>query len=793
MRQFDSRAEAETLQRSFNARPLQDILLEARDLTRASFCGRVSYSRKVFIPLTHLCRDTCAYCTFAKTPRHVSAPYLAPEDVLAIARAGEKAGCREALFTLGDKPELRYEAARRFLNEHGFATTVDYLAHVCDLVLKQTTLLPHVNAGIMTEDEIARLRKVSVSQGIMLETVSERLCDRGEAHYGCPDKKPAVRIEMIEAAGRQSIPFTTGILIGIGETRLERIESLLAIKSIQERFGHIQEIIVQNFRAKSDTRFAGHEEPSLDELLWTTGVARIIFGGEMNIQAPPNLSFDNFPRLLDAGINDWGGISPVTADHVNPEAPWPAISKLQTATSAWGGVLQQRLAIYPEFAQNAARWVDAGLRGSLSKLIDTEGFAREDAWSPGAIAAIPSVHNQVRSHPKVEPILGRITSGDRPEEADIRTLFSARAGDVDAICQAANELRCRASGEIVRYVVNRNINYTNVCSYKCTFCAFSKGKAHEALRGKPYDLSLEEVARRAREAWDRGATEVCMQGGINPHYTGQTYLDLLRAVKNEVPQMHVHAFSPLEVSQGAKTLGVSVTTFLGMLRDQGLGSLPGTAAEILDDSVRDVICPDKLSAREWLEIVGAAHRVGLRTTATIMFGHVEGAESWARHLLSIRDLQQSTRGFTEFVPLPFVHMEAPMSLRGQARLGPTWREVRLMHAVARLVLHPLMTNIQASWVKLGEDGVARLLNEGVNDLGGTLMNESISRAAGTQHGQELSPERMEALIRAVARKPQQRTTLYQDVSAERRASSFDAPILSDLVQTPFTGKRREVA
>lgn len=782
-------AESEELLHAFEAKPLDDLAGDAAELCRAGFGGVITYSRKVFIPLTHLCRDTCAYCTFTKTPKQVLSPYLSPEDVLAIARAGEKAGCREALFTLGDKPELRYSAARKFLDEHGFATTVDYLEHVCALVLRETTLLPHVNAGIMTESEIARLRKVSVSQGIMLETVSERLCARGGAHFGSPDKDPRVRIEMIEAAGRQRVPFTSGILIGIGETRLERIQSLLALRTLHQRYGHIQEIIVQNFRAKSDTRFATHCEPNLDDLLWTASAARLIFGSEMNIQVPPNLSYGDFPRLLEAGINDWGGISPVTADHVNPEAPWPDLSKLEAATAAAGASLEQRLAIYPNYLRSASQWVDQGLLPSVLKVVDGEGLARDDSWSPGSLASIPTTSRVVRSDRRIEPILAKAETGARLSEHEIGALFAARAGDVNAICATADRVRAKASGDTVRYVVNRNINYTNVCTYQCRFCAFSKGKTHDDLRGKPYDLSLEEVARRAREAWERGATEVCMQGGINPYYTGQTYLDLLRAVKDEVPDIHVHAFSPLEITQGASTLGISVRRFLGMLRDAGLGSLPGTAAEILDDGVREIICPDKLSTDEWLDVIAAAHEAGLPTTSTIMFGHVENSSSWAKHLLHLRDLQERTGGFTEFVPLPFVHMEAPMSLRGQARTGPTWREVRLMHAVARLVLHPVITNIQASWVKLGEDGVSELLHGGVNDLGGTLMNESISRAAGTLHGQELAPQQMETIIERARRRPQQRTTLYRPVSTERRIASLNAPTLSDLVLTPFSGKR----
>jgi FO synthase len=769
--------------------PLAELFQRATELRYAGHQTTISYSRKVFIPLTHLCRDVCGYCTFAKTPREVTKPYLSPDDVVAIARAGARAGCHEALFTLGDKPELRYASAKDALFKLGFNSTVDYLDSVCALVLNETGLLPHINAGVMTEVEIARLRKVSISQGIMLESISPRLGERGGAHFGSPDKDPEVRMEVIAAAGRQRVPFTSGILIGIGETRLERIQSLLALKNLHDRYGHLQEIIIQNFRAKPGTRFAGFEEPDLDDLLWTVAVARLVFGPSMNIQSPPNLSYDAFPRLLEAGINDWGGISPVTVDHVNPEAPWPEIAKLDAATQRAGFSLQQRLAAYPAFIAKPSVWLDKALATKALRLVDAGGFVRDDDWTPGSIGSPPVAPNITRFDRQIDRLVSKASRGERLSEAEVVSLFRTRSGDVDLICTAADELRAKTCGDLVRYVVNRNINYTNVCSYQCGFCAFSKGKTHEHLRGTPYDLALEEVARRTREAWNRGATEVCMQGGINPRYTGETYLELLRTVKAECPDIHVHAFSPLEVSQGATTLGISVRHFLEMLRDAGLGSLPGTAAEILDDEVRAFICPDKLNTELWLEIIETAHQVGLRTTSTIMFGHVENYYNWAKHLLHLRDLQARTGGITEFVPLPFVHMEAPMSLRGQCRIGPTWREVRLMHAVSRLVLHPLVTNVQASWVKLGAKGISALLQNGVNDLGGTLMSESISRAAGTQHGQEFTPEQMESVIRSLGRRAQQRTTLYGLVPTERYEMSFGAAPLTEMIMTPFSARR----
>jgi FO synthase len=790
-------AQAGRLLAEYERTPLPELLAAAQALGRAGHGNVISYSRKVFIPLTRLCRDVCGYCTFATTPRQAGAAYLSPDEVLAIARAGRAAGCREALFTLGDKPELRYAAARTALRRLGHKTTVDYLIAMCELVLAETGLLPHVNAGVMSEAEIATLRRVSVSQGIMLETAAQRLGEPGGPHFGSPDKDPLVRLAMIEAAGRQKVPFTSGILIGIGETRRERIESLLALRDVHARHGHLQEIIVQNFRAKPGTRMAGCAEPPLDDLMWTAAVARLILGPAMNIQVPPNLSFAEFPKLAETGINDWGGISPVTADHVNPEAPWPQIATLERATAAAGYTLVQRLAVYPDYALASEHWLDRTLVPRVLSDIDATGFAREDAWVPGDLAPPPAPSpRRGEGSPapsSITSILDRAKAGDRLAPDDIVRLFAARGPEVEEIGAAADTLRAKMNGDVVTYVVNRNINYTNVCSYACSFCAFSKGKLHDHLRGRPYDLALEEIARRTEEAWQRGATEVCLQGGIHPAYTGDTYLTLLRTVKEAVPGMHVHAFSPLEISHGAQTLGLPVAAFLERLQKEGLGSLPGTAAEILDDAVRARICPDKLATNEWLDVVATAHRVGLRTTATIMFGHVEDTRAWATHLLRLRDLQERTGGLTEFVPLPFVHMEAPMYLKGGARRGPTWRETVLMHAVARLALHPVVTNIQASWVKAGPAGVARLLAAGVNDCGGTLMNESISRAAGTQHGQELPPADMEAMIRAAGRRPRQRTTLYRAVDAQRQHLSFDAPVLAPVVQTPVPRRQRAQA
>jgi len=765
--------------------PLADLIAASGSLRDEGHGRSISYSRKVFIPLTHLCRDVCHYCAFAERPHAGRPAYLSPNEVLAVARAGAAAGCTEALFTLGDKPELRYRAAREALDALGYETTIDYLQAMCALVLRETGLLPHANPGIMSRSEIAGLRTVSASQGIMLESLSARLCEPGGVHYGSPDKQPEARLETLRLAGELRVPFTTGILIGIGETRAERLEALFAIRDLHRGFGHVQEVIVQNFRAKAATKLAGAPEPDLDDLLWSIAAARLILGPAMNIQAPPNLSPGVYPQLIAAGINDWGGISPVTPDHVNPEAPWPAIAELAERTAAAGKLLAHRLPIYPSYARDLAGWSAPEVATQVRRLSDAEGLARGDDWAPGTKATprMPPVH--ARSvDPAIVRIIARAQGGARLDAPEIVQLFAARDADCQRVVAAADELRQATSGDIVRYVVNRNINYTNICAYRCQFCAFSKGKTHEALRGAPYDLALDEIVRRAVEAWERGATEVCLQGGIHPSYTGETYLGICRAIKAAVPDMHIHAFSPLEVTQGAATLGMPVRSFLAELKAAGLSTLPGTAAEILDDEVRAVICADKVTTAEWLDVVRTAHGLGLRTTSTIMYGHIEHSLSWARHLLALRDLQIETGGFTEFVPLPFVHMEAPMYLKGAARRGPTFREAVLMHAVARLALHPHITNIQTSWVKMGPQGAAACLKAGANDLGGTLMNESISRAAGTEHGQEFPPEAMEDLIRSLGRTPEQRTTLYGPVPAERRATSLNAAALAPVVLTP---------
>jgi FO synthase len=763
-------------------------LVRAAALTRDARTGpRVTYSRKVFIPLTKLCRDSCGYCTFAHPPVQGEAPFLTIDEVLDIARAGEVAGCKEALFTLGDKPERKWPEARAQLDAMGYSTTIDYLVAACRAVLGSTTLLPHANPGALTFEEARSLRAVTISQGTMLETLSERLLGRGMAHFGAPDKKPAVRLETLEAAGRARVPFTTGILIGIGETFDERIDALLAIRASHERHGHIQEVIVQNFRAKANTLMALHPEPTVDDMKLTVALARAILPPEVAIQAPPNLTAQEYGSYLSSGLNDWGGVSPVTPDHVNPERPWPKIDELRAVTQGHGFVLRERLAVYPAYCATPLAldtWIDPALQGRVLDAIDAEGFRRPDeAWYSGADQAPPEtavlaldaassgawrVPGRV-TRPSVMSVLDKSEGDSELAEADIALLFTAVGAETERLYRVADDVRKRIVGDEVTYVVNRNINYTNMCYFRCGFCAFSKGPKSLNLRGEPYLLTPEEVAQRAREAWDSGATEVCMQGGIHHSFTADNYIEYLRAVKQEVPQMHVHAFTALEVAQGAQASDMSVEDFLIELKEAGLATLPGTAAEILDDEIRDIICPDKINTAGWCEVHRIAHSLGLRSNATIMFGTVEGPQNWARHLTVVRDLHKAIAdtngGLFEFVPLPFVHMAAPIYLKGKSRRGPTFEETLKMHAVARLALHPHIPNIQVSWVKMGVEGAKLALQAGANDLGGTLINENISRAAGASHGQELDAPAMERLIRSIGRVPRRRTTLYDTVSA----------------------------
>ncbi|WP_289034644.1 5-amino-6-(D-ribitylamino)uracil--L-tyrosine 4-hydroxyphenyl transferase CofH [uncultured Roseibium sp.] len=768
---------------------IHGLMHRARARRDAAFGSLVTYSPKVFIPLTMACRDVCHYCTFAKPLKAGQKVFLSPEEVLDLARKGEQAGCQEALFTLGEKPELRYRSAREALDELGFETTVDYLAHVAGLVRDQTNLLPHVNPGTLTTAEFEKLKPTAASMGMMLETTSQRLSARGGPHFGSPDKEPAARLAALEAAGKAQVPFTTGLLIGIGETRRETVEALLAIRNAHSEFGHIQEVIIQNFLPKPDTKMRAFPPADPIEHQWAIAAARLILPMEISLQAPPNLAAGTGEELLQAGINDWGGVSPVTIDHVNPEAPWPSIEKLAKITASEGKTLAPRLTIYPSFIHRADGWIAPQMVRSILRASDGEGLAFEGCWTPGSHQKPPEIRKGGGVDPEIQPILNLAPKTVLTEEQIVR-LFSARGDSFHAVCSHADQLRKTTNGDRVHYVVTRNINYTNVCTYGCTFCAFSKGKTHEELRGPAYDLDMKEFSRRVSEAWARGGTEICLQGGIHPGYTGETYLNLLRHAKQAAPDIHIHAFSPLEIWQGAATLDLPLTDYLLKLKEAGLSSLPGTAAEILDDEVRTKIAPDKITMDQWFQVMRAAHSIGLKSTSTIMYGHIEQPKHWARHLLRLRAHQLEHGGFTEFVPLPFVALEAPIYLRGQSRKGPTWREAVLMHAIARIVLHGAIDHIQVSWVKMGPEGAAACLNSGADDMGGTLMNESITRAAGAVHGQEFAPWQMEDLIHSVGRKPFQRSTVYGHVAEERRQRAMQAAPLQDMTNTPFKARKQ---
>ncbi len=736
---------------------------------------RITYSPKVFIPLTKLCQDRCGYCTFAQPPARLDAPYLTPDQVVATARAGAAVGVHEALFTLGERPELRYPVAQEWLDAHGYASTIDYLVAMCELVVSETGLLPHANAGALDEEELSALRRVTASQGMMLESLNGNL----EAHRGSPDKTPRRRLATLEAAGRATVPFTTGVLVGIGENRDDRIEALEAIAESHARWGHVQEVIIQNFLPKEGTTMWRSAPCPDDEFLEAISLARVILPLDVAVQAPPNLS-DDPRRLLAAGIDDWGGVSPVTVDHVNPERPWPHLDRLRAITESQGFELAPRLTVYPRVVDDPERWLHPDMRFPVMDRSDAENLARDrdvatdepDAvvWYSGADAtppllidpmSPPSRRSGASGRGPVGEVLDAVVSGVELGEDEIVTLFSARGREVDEVAEVADDLRRAAVGDTVTWVANRNINYTNVCTFKCRFCGFSKGPLSLNLRGAPYLLTLDDITRRAVEAVDMGATEVCLQGGIHPDFDGDYYIDVARAVHEAAPDLHIHGFTALEVTEGAKRLGEPLESYLRRLAEAGLRTLPGTAAEILDDEVRRILCPDKIDTAEWLEAHRTAHSVGLRSNVTIMFGSIESPRSWARHLLVTRALQAETGGFTEFVALPFVHMAAPIYLQKRSRRGPTFREVVLMHAVARIVYDGHIDNIQASWVKLGMPGVAQLLRAGVNDLGGTLIDENISRAAGAAHGQMATLADFEALVEPLGRTLKQRTTLYQ--------------------------------
>jgi FO synthase len=779
---------------------LQGVAAGLRDLARGT---TVTYSRKVFIPLTMLCRDHCHYCTFAKPPAKLETPFLTPEQAVAIAAAGREMGCKEALFTLGDRPEERYPLAREWLEARGFRSTLEYVRAVAIRVVEETGLLPHLNPGVMSYEGMARLKHVAASMGLMLETSSARLSEKGGAHFGSPDKLPSVRLRTIEDAGRLAIPFTTGILVGIGETLRERAESLFAIRDVHRRYRHVQEVIVQNFRAKPGTAMHAAPEPGADEYVAAVAVARVILGPRMHVQAPPNLSDPaERLRLLDAGIDDWGGVSPLTPDHVNPERPWPQVAALAATTAERGLTLRERLTIYPEFAARPDPYLAGKMRAPVAALLGSDGLALEGArpapiawqdpdvrWKPREIALTFAKGPGAGLRVDAEEVYGDFDAPDatrdwaardrEPERIDaaIRTaltkaaahrpitddealaLFQAEGPALQALCDVADDLRAEAVGDQVTYVVNRNINFTNVCYVGCRFCAF----AQREVDPESYTLTLHEVADRAEEAWSRGATEVCMQGGIHPDLPGTFYFDLVEAVKARVPGMHVHAFSPMEILNGSTKLGISFEEFLVECRARGLGSIPGTAAEILDDEVRWILTKGKLPADTWETIVRTAHRLGIPSSSTIMYGHVDAPPHWVAHIRRLARIQGETGGFTEFVPLSFVHQNAPIYLAGRARPGASADDNLRMHAVARVLLDGVIHNVQVSWVKMGVEACQAILRAGANDFGGTLMEETISRMAGAEWGIEMTPDGFDDAIIAIGRTPAVRSTTYDRI------------------------------
>lgn len=746
-----------------------DALLDAagrvRDagLAARGRAGVVTYSRKVFVPVTHLCRDRCHYCVFVDTPgglaRRGIAPYMEADEVVALAAQGAALGCREALFTLGDRPEDRWPAAREWLDARGYASTVEYLHHLGTRVLAETGLLPHMNPGVMTWGELQRLRPVSPSMGMMLETTSRDLwAVRGNVHYGSPDKDPAVRLRVLADAGRSRVPFSTGLLLGIGETYADRVQTVLAIRDVHARFGHVQETIVQNFRAKPRTAMQGAPDLGTQEYVAAVAVTRLLLGPDAVVQAPPNLTdAGELALLLRAGVDDWGGVSPLTPDHVNPERPWPHLDDLARLTAASGFTLRQRLTVHAPYVHDRERWLDPALHAHVAAHADPAGLADEQApvrglpWRPVVLAGTAAdgtgtggpavlVDDVRRALARAEDDPAGLT------DAQYATLLGADGADLEALTVLADAVRADVVGAELTYVVNRNLDAT-----------LWRGDGDE----RPDALGPAEVAALVDEAWSLGATEICAQGAVPASAGPEGYLDLARAVKAARPGVHLHAFRPAEVDDGARRTGTTRAAYAAALRDAGVDTVPGTGARILDDTLRAVLSDgQEVSVADWLDLVAAAHRAGLRSTSTLVYGHLEGPEHVVRHLRLLAALQDATGGFTELIPMPFVPGDAPPHVARLTRGGPSPRETRAVHAVARLALHGRVDHVQAAWPKLGLDGALAVLAGGADDLGGVLLDGTLRPDAGPEQGLQLTEADVARVAATLGRRVRRRSTTY---------------------------------
>lgn len=732
--------------------------------------GVITYSRKVFVPLTTLCRDRCHYCVFVDTPsqllkKHKPA-YMSAEQVLAVARQGAALGCKEALLTLGDRPEDRWPEARAWLDAHGYSSTLDYVGAMARLITAETGLLAHLNPGVMSHAELLALRPTAPSMGMMLETTSRRLFEvAGQVHFGSPDKDPALRLRVVDDAGRARVPFTTGILVGIGETLRDRAESLVALRDAHERHGHVQEVIVQNFRAKPRTAMRGAPDAALLEYVAAVAVARLVLGPRMRVQVPPNLSDpDEFALLVRAGADDWGGVSPLTADHVNPERPWPHLADLAARTAELGFDLRERLTAHPEYIREPEVWLDPALHAPVAALAEpVSGLAAVTDSGKAPVSAAPASSPAARhlnlSQP---PATAGATTGATTAGADVRrlaetaasdplalddaeweTLLRATGADLDALAATADDVRRYTVGEAVTLVVNRNLTSTG-------FRAAGRAAADE--------FDLDDVAAIAADAQDLEATEICVQGRLPDAEDPHTYLEIARTVKAAAPGIHLHAYRPQDVRDLADRGGLGLAGALAALRDAGVDTVPGTGVKVLSERVRALIAPGDLDIDAWIETITAAHGAGLRSSSVLFYGHVETATERIAHLRRLRALQTDTAGFTEFVPIP---LPAPLGglplVPGRAPLD----EHRAMVAVSRLLLSGSIPHIQIPWTRVGRDAAAALLQSGGDDLGGTLLDGRVRPEAGVEVGLELPVADAAALAARLFRPFRLRTTDYR--------------------------------